>query len=59
MFTAIDPTMPVIINLRAANTFHAAFIQAQCGSNIVAENPKPKNQQGIFTFLLQKRWGNG
>ena len=30
-FTPIDPTQPVDFTLRAASTFHAIFIRAQCG----------------------------
>ena len=29
-FTAINPNLPVSFDLRAANTYHAAFIRAQC-----------------------------
>jgi len=31
-FSVIDPTQPVDFTLRAASTFHAAFIRARCGT---------------------------
>jgi len=29
-FTVIDPSLPVDFTLRAASTFHAAFIRVRC-----------------------------
>lgn len=36
-FTPINPALPVDFTLRAANTFHAAFIRVRCGTPPLGE----------------------
>ena len=40
-FTITDPNLPVSFRLRAASTFHAAFIDVRCGAGTPTPTPTP------------------